>query len=809
MPRILDRLVPALALAALTVLPAAESIVERIDPALLARTKNFGYSPEDVQRIFAGPRVIPLDTTHLNRAALKAPPAPGIHPRVLFNPEDLPDLRARLTTTKAGQTAMKAIRAHLSKQIGEGGSQRAVYDALVTAGPAGDLSAIDRKEVLTAGFITLYEAFRCLVDEDQASGARAGAAIAALARLSTETINDNIAKLKNPAEANDFRVVAKNATYQGTLGLMYDFAHGFMTPEQRTVTRAGISRGSKGMTFIGCETLRAGNANFSNWIPWSCRMIYLCAAIEGEEGYDPEAYRRVSDAMTGFIGGIYETGEAFEGWGKNFLFLEHLAVMAKRGKDVIAARNLQNVFRTYYLHTMNPWGRGFTFYDSQGGSDQYIERTADAVMYRHFFPGDRLGDFVYRNHLKDDYANVVPNNRVNTSHPFAVTDTLCSAIFAADWDETRTWKEAQAQSAAGQPLTLFSQDTNNLITRSAWTTDALWLNYLTRAVPGGHRYSDRSHFSVSALGRTWGTYHRLRQVREQFRPENRSVVLLDDEGPSIAPGRCVRFDDQPLATVVATDLRAAWEYLSLYVYPTAPKTETVTHLPFTPNHFRLTPSPLPWMDLPYGQQPDWLTSRKPGSDGQPQGNYDWARRPAMAFAYRTAVLVRGNHPYSLIVDDLKRDDQPRTATWGMTLAPDVTLVDTRSVGTGVEAVLGEAKPEAVPRHLLVRMVDMGTPAVETPAVLETIRQPNPPQKDREIPKLSIRSTGNQARFKALLVPYRAGEDLPVTTWSSDHTRLTIAWKDQVDDIAFTVAADGRSRVGIVRQGVTILPTDGR
>ncbi len=91
-----------------------------------------------------------------------------------------------------------------------------------------------------------------------------------------------------------------------------------------------------------------------------------------------------------------------------------------------------------------------------------------------------------------------------------------------------------------------------------------------------------------------------------------------------------------------TDLRATWEYLSLYVYPKAPKNEAVTHLPFTPNHFRLTPSPLPWMDLPYGQQPDWLTSRKPDSEGQPQGNSDWARRPTMAFACRTAVLVRGN-----------------------------------------------------------------------------------------------------------------------------------------------------------------------
>ena len=36
-------------------------------------------------------------------------PAPGVHPRIFFSPDDLPELRHRLKETRAGQEAYKNI----------------------------------------------------------------------------------------------------------------------------------------------------------------------------------------------------------------------------------------------------------------------------------------------------------------------------------------------------------------------------------------------------------------------------------------------------------------------------------------------------------------------------------------------------------------------------------------------------------------------------------------------------------------------------------------------------------------------------
>ena len=81
-----------------------------------------------------------------------------------------------------------------------------------------------------------------------------------------------------------------------------------------------------------------------------------------------------------------------------------------------------------------------------------------------------------------------------------------------------SWDDEFGQMTKGYPLTYFSEDTCNLITRSAWDKDALYLNYLNRAIPGGHQYCDRSHFSLYGLGRFWSIYHYGRQVHEQYLP---------------------------------------------------------------------------------------------------------------------------------------------------------------------------------------------------------------------------------------------------------------------------------------------------
>ena len=109
-----------------------------------------------------------------------------------------------------------------------------------------------------------------------------------------------------------------------------------MTEEQRTAIRATLSKATTGMTNVGCETLRALNACVSNHIPWENRLMFAVSAIEGEPGYDATTYKRCVDAQTNYVTMIYPSGEAFEGWGKNFLCMENMIIMAKRGNDLVA-----------------------------------------------------------------------------------------------------------------------------------------------------------------------------------------------------------------------------------------------------------------------------------------------------------------------------------------------------------------------------------------------------------------------------------------------------------------------------------------
>ena len=287
-----------------------QPLILTVSPELLKRRADFGYSDEEIKKYFSTPVDLTLDETGLNTSLLKPVPAFGIHPRVLFNPEDVPLIRERLAKTKAGQSAISAIRNHIAEILtGPKAKFAADYDALAAGKVVDPLDP-------NVPFTLMYEAFRCLIDDDRVGGQKAAAAITTLSQISQKAVEANIAEAKKPADKNDFRVVAQGATYEGTVGLDYDFAFNFMTPAQRDTVRKSLSVASTGMTSIGCETLRTLHTGTSNWISWACRALFVVSAIEGEPGYDPSTYQRFANAQTNFIASMYPTGEAFEGWGR-------------------------------------------------------------------------------------------------------------------------------------------------------------------------------------------------------------------------------------------------------------------------------------------------------------------------------------------------------------------------------------------------------------------------------------------------------------------------------------------------------------
>ncbi len=771
-----------------------------LDKEILVRRKNFGYSDEEISRSFAAPVRVFYDFSGLDRGLIKPPPAPGVHPRVLFNPEDIDGIRQRLFSTEAGRSAMEAIRKNNQTFI---------------TGP--DAKFADQYESLAAGnvpdaldgnvpYCLMYEAFRCLIDDDSVGGKKVAAAIATFSGIALKEIEANRANPRNADSLNDARIISQGPTREFTLGLAYDFAFNFMTPAQRDATRKTLAEATAGMTGIGCETLHALHSGVSNWISWGARALFAVCAIEGEHGYDPSTFQRFANAQINFINSIYANGEAYEGWGKNFMFLEHMILLAKRGEDlnVLGHTSVRSAYNDYFVASMTPWGNSFTFCDSMAKSGGKIARNADVLMYHRLFPNDVAGNFVYRNQIASDYANV-GSKAINTRHPFSTMDALCCAIYAADVDPIDPAKEFEFVTG-DRPLTYFSEDTCNMISRSGWHPNALYLSYLNRAVPGGHQYCDRSHFNLYADGRFWSVYQVSRQIKDQYMPVMRSVLMIDGMGPSTAEARCVDFQDSPLSTFITTDLSNPWNFQTTGLEK-PPAGAPLTGKTRSFNSFRLNPSPLPWMDLPIGELPNWYTSEKP--DENEKGS--WFERFQVVKAFRTAGLVRGGHPYSLIVDDVELDEVAREFVWGMTLPPDVVMVSSkltsgREGACEADIILAESDspdlansaPSEQRRYLLVRVLSAAH-LEEVPTILESVSVPNPPQRDVVLNRLHITGRALDPSLRILLVPFREGDPLPDTIWNADRTECRIQWPKQSDLIKFETGEAGRTIVQVSRK----------
>ena len=272
---------------------------------MVRRHHNFGYSDEEIHKYFDYPQVFEYDATGLAAGAIKPPPAPGVHPRVLFHPDDLPALRRKLAESKPGKLQMDGIRAVLDKDLtGPKARFAALYDAAV----AGEGKA----EMLDVQFACpiVYEAFRCLIDDDEAGGKKAAAALVTLAKLDDAELDkafaaeDRKAAEAEAAEAagkpipptstlavirpplRDYQET-KGLTQHGLLGLGYDFAYGWMTDAQRDAVRRVIAKAQANETILCAEGLPAFPANVSNWIPMHMRLLLAHLRHRGRERLRP------------------------------------------------------------------------------------------------------------------------------------------------------------------------------------------------------------------------------------------------------------------------------------------------------------------------------------------------------------------------------------------------------------------------------------------------------------------------------------------------------------------------------------------
>ncbi|MEY3895065.1 MAG: hypothetical protein RLZZ214_584 [Verrucomicrobiota bacterium] len=222
------------------------------------------------------------DLSGFDAALLGAPvPAPGVHPRILFSPEDIPLLKRRLEENKAGQKALLETRFLLDQTLYHPGSDEGKIYAKLVAGDTADLTFLTPeppKQIESLIFsspprhwfngytrslpdtvhtaylpnVLAASAFQALLDNDATRGRATAAAIA------------NYYRLRNPfiaafAEDQDRQQLAPKDDWRAIFGIAggnnlafcYDLAAPGMNEEPRDVLRHAIATARRDENQLG------------------------------------------------------------------------------------------------------------------------------------------------------------------------------------------------------------------------------------------------------------------------------------------------------------------------------------------------------------------------------------------------------------------------------------------------------------------------------------------------------------------------------------------------------------------------------
>ncbi|MBT3202269.1 MAG: hypothetical protein HN350_20410 [Phycisphaerales bacterium] len=788
-----------------------------------------GYTAEEIAKFFPPIEKWSLDTKLARSFAserFKTPPKPGVHPRIYFGPDEIPSIRKRFQDTHVGKLQYQAIRGRLLqvsprkadwesvpykpkpadieryRKNGYGIQPRMGYrgpwvggwiNELATGKVPSDMEKVwDEKPSSTGRHYLMhllpYEAFRCLIDDDAAGGKRIAGALTTLAGRFAKDMDKWTA-------TDDWQHIYQLLSSQ-SLGLTYDWAHKWMTDEQRKIVRNCIAGILKNKTYISLDHVPAFPANTSNWDVIHANMLPMALSIEGEEGSDPDTYKRMVQGLKKWVYvASGPQGAPFEGLNKSFYGARWYGALAMRGEPVIGTVHSKNHARKFLLHTMLPWGGEHMFETCAA------PLAKDIRHFKYAHPSDPVIDLLYgatvRDRFKEGAVGTWPNCRTTYPPPwnlYIADDPIGAKDGKYDYD--KAFDHVMSGLKDNEPLGYYSDYRGLLTARSGWDRNAAFLYFEPRNVPGGHTRASRNEFVFAALGRLWA--HRTEEVEDTS--EFHSVVLIDGKGQGKSGGRCpagrtVALDNNPTATFAAADAALAYSHLMVSGDKIKKGAKPV---PVTPNYSRLNKSPLPWMDKPWSFLPNWRTGCKPGEKLDPMGHGYWIDYNLVQYAYRTCGLVRGDKPYAIIVDDIRKDDEDHEYTWLMQIPGDLTIASNTIRKIAGASVVDVILGDKTDRRLLVRVFAGGEGGVKLDPVTREFRN-----RKYAYHRLVMKQDSKIGHFKVMLHAFRKGEELPGTTLGDNGAKVTVKFGKKTDTLRFDTNKDGRTRVTIDRGGKKI------
>jgi hypothetical protein len=765
-------------------------------------------------------------------------PPPGIHPRILFAPEDLPRIRKEMAAQEAGRATLSALRAQLKKGLEAPATWEGQCYAALASGNLEAFKAAYKESPMDdsppgSGFRSNIpgrspatkwgprnpllvgmqaKALVALLDDDAVAGRQVATAFATYARFLGPKVDQANTKPRKEFHWYSTRYLVPNEVAYG-----YDWAWKWMTPEQRETLRSLIVRATIGKYTVGMDL----PAHWRNWNHIGMTESYAAClfAIEGEPGDDPRGRDRIFEVYRDYLTySINPLGTGTEGVGYQTMGIGHISsamvAFANRGRNLMTHPHWRRHTESWLVQTMQPFGGAW---QSSGDLGNFSPSLWMLIPQKYFFPDSPGIDFVLRSHpqvVKKNWAAITAD---------AVEVQWILPAWPGKTD-TRAAAQKAASVLAGGGLTFYDKQTGSLITRTGWGREDLNLHVDCDqdTTFANHDHPDRGQFTLSSHGRAWAC-DGYRDTESKYH----NVVTIDGRGQSYftPPGRWIQQIETPESVTAVVDAKYCWDWQWMKSSFTESKAslELRDHANFAESAERLLsrtplekwePDPLPVVKA-YNEG---FITRANGDPRMWDDEDGWVLRAPwypVRKAFRTVLFSRGKHPYVLVVDDIRKDDAEHLYEWRMNMPPDVSAVSI----SGPDILLGDLGTRRSPvelerafqgkthltpapgdRLLLVRTVQAAIPDLPT-------LQPIPMVATIEYKKTAdehqftgrslgmgtqvvIGSRSVEPGFVILLFPHRQGDELPLTTWSGDRTRLTVAWKDQSHTYHISTRKDG-------------------
>ena len=306
-------------------------------------------------------------------------PAPGIYPRLLFSPEDIPMMQNQVKSNKAAMKSMVEIEFLLGKSwLNEASSDGKIFNLLAS----GDVAKIRSQMDPPVEGPAVYAVPRLTKDHQPVIFNThinyVTNCLSTMALYALLTNNDQLGKKTAAAIVTYFKLIEPNvekhlrtsdsefgATFDGgnhstthwrgmhgviphmDMAFALDFSGKWMTPEQKKFMQNLIAKTTYGRRTGGGDGPRRAWRDI-NHVTWHLTHLISLAAIEGLDGFDPEGYASGAELTRDFLDwGIDRNGQVFESNGKSgggiqFEFLS-MVILARRGDNLFGHPHLRKL----------------------------------------------------------------------------------------------------------------------------------------------------------------------------------------------------------------------------------------------------------------------------------------------------------------------------------------------------------------------------------------------------------------------------------------------------------------------------------